>query len=69
MHDSQASWEQPTHPVQMGTTLFGNIEKVYLIELSFGVEHYICSSFLGDTFKTQTTTYMHIRKYLICQCF
>lgn len=29
MHDSHALWEQPTHAVQMGTTLFGNLVKVY----------------------------------------
>lgn len=60
MHDSRVSGEQ--HPVQMGTTLFGNIEKVYVIELSFQIEHYIWRVFLGNAFKPQTTTYMHIRK-------
>lgn len=61
MHDSQASWEQHTHLAQMGT-LFGNTEKVYLIELAFQVKHDIWRVFLGDAFEPQATTYMHIRK-------
>lgn len=68
MHDSQASRAQPMLPVLMGTTLFVNIEEVYVTDYHFRLS-IIFGVFLGDGVKPQTTIYMHIRIYGICQYF